>query len=288
MVPNKPPSFPPELEREIFEIAATEHPETIPTLVLVAHRVLHWIEPLLYRTLLLTQDLPQDKTALLLAAQRTPAKFTKYVRNLLLWPGDTSLHLDCAILLMSLCSGTSRLALFDPKHTMLPAIDNMRVDHLSVSLAYLFGHPSDPGQIDPGRPLFQALTHLDIWDSSEWALKVPIAQLPALTHLCVNEKQDLPLLLSIVKKCDKLCVLVNMYWSQFDLEEAAQPAPDFADDPRFVLMGLNSEEYVADWVAGATGRQDFWVRAEKFISKRKRGKIMPVSRCWIMNGDLID
>ncbi|KAJ7256890.1 hypothetical protein C8J57DRAFT_1343247 [Mycena rebaudengoi] len=250
MVPYTPPSFPPELEREIFEIAATEHPETIPTLVLVAHRVLHWIEPLLYRTLLLTRNLPQDKTALLLAAQRTPAKFTKYVRNLLLWPGDTSLHFDCAILLMSLCSGTSRLALFDPKHTMLPAIDNMRVDHLS-------------------------------------ALKVPIAQLPALTHLCVNEKQDLPLLLSIVKKCDKLCVLVNMYWSQFDLEEA-QPAPDFADDPRFVLMALDSEEYIADWVAGAKSGQDFWVRAEKFIAKRKRGEITPVSRCWIIDGDLID
>jgi hypothetical protein len=38
--PTTPPTCPPELEREIFEMAAAEHPEMMPTLVLVAHRVL--------------------------------------------------------------------------------------------------------------------------------------------------------------------------------------------------------------------------------------------------------
>jgi hypothetical protein len=36
------PAFPADLEREIFELAANRHPETMPSLMLVAHRVLQW------------------------------------------------------------------------------------------------------------------------------------------------------------------------------------------------------------------------------------------------------
>ncbi|KAJ7255664.1 hypothetical protein C8J57DRAFT_598725 [Mycena rebaudengoi] len=287
MVPNTPPSFPPELEREMFEMAATEHPNMMPTLVLVAHRVLQWIEPLLYRTLLLMQDSPRDKTALLLAIQRTPAKFTKYVQNLLVWPGEASPHDECAMLLISLCSGISRLALFDPKPTMLPALDNMRLDHLSVSLAILFGHSSNPGEINPDRPLFQALTHLCLWDDSRMIDGLPIAKLPALTHLCVNGRQDSLFLLSTLRNCAQFRVLVHMYWTRVALGRAQQ-TPDVVDDPRFVLMTLDVDGYLADWRAGAKGGQDFWARADRFIAKKKRGEIKPVSRCWIVDADLIE
>jgi hypothetical protein len=264
------------------------------------------IEPLLYRTLLLTRNSPQHKTALLLAAaQRTPAKFTKYVQNLLLWHGP---HAECTMLLLSLCSGISRLTLFDPKPAMLPFLDSMRVKHLSISLAQLSGHPSGLPEIDPGRPLFQAITHLELWDTSPLVAGTPIAQLPALTHLCVAEQHGLLPLLSFLKKSDKLCVLVNVYCFQVEFEKVQQ---DFVDDPRLVLMKLNFQGYVADWVAGAKGGQAFWRRAEKFIAKKKRGEIEPgrlppipppfslttnhhyysrlaVSRCWIVEEDLID
>lgn len=36
------PSFPPELERELFETTAYRYPNEIPTLLRVAHRVLIW------------------------------------------------------------------------------------------------------------------------------------------------------------------------------------------------------------------------------------------------------
>ncbi|KAJ7120747.1 hypothetical protein C8R43DRAFT_79800 [Mycena crocata] len=45
------PLFPPDIEREIFEITARESRSTIPGLVLVAQRVKFWLEPILYRTL---------------------------------------------------------------------------------------------------------------------------------------------------------------------------------------------------------------------------------------------
>ncbi|KAJ7472369.1 hypothetical protein B0H11DRAFT_2038757 [Mycena galericulata] len=44
-------AFPVELEREIFETAATLHRQSIPSLLRVARRVLIWIEPLLYKVI---------------------------------------------------------------------------------------------------------------------------------------------------------------------------------------------------------------------------------------------
>ncbi|KAJ7255712.1 hypothetical protein C8J57DRAFT_1345456, partial [Mycena rebaudengoi] len=187
------------------------------------------------------------------------------------------------MLLMSLCSGISRLALFNPKPAMLPALDNMRLDHLSCSLTHLFGIPADPGEINPRRPLFQALTHLTVWDISDWVDRLPIAALPTLTHLCLHGAHKSAFLLSMLKKCDRLHILVNMYWSQMDLMEA-HAGSDFVD-PRLVLIPL--EDYLADWAAGAKGGQDFWARAERFVAKKRRGEIKPASRCWIVEEDLI-
>ncbi|KAJ7743691.1 hypothetical protein DFH07DRAFT_943151 [Mycena maculata] len=42
-----------ELERQIFELAASLYPRTMPVLILVGRRVKIWIEPLLYRVLAL-------------------------------------------------------------------------------------------------------------------------------------------------------------------------------------------------------------------------------------------
>jgi hypothetical protein len=42
MLSSASPFFPPELERDIFECAAASHPETIPNLLVVSHRVREW------------------------------------------------------------------------------------------------------------------------------------------------------------------------------------------------------------------------------------------------------
>ncbi|KAF7377257.1 hypothetical protein MSAN_00146000 [Mycena sanguinolenta] len=48
-----PVTLPADLERTIFEITAFAAPECIPRLVLVAWRVKIWLEPILYRTLVI-------------------------------------------------------------------------------------------------------------------------------------------------------------------------------------------------------------------------------------------
>ncbi|KAJ6601998.1 hypothetical protein DFH09DRAFT_900153 [Mycena vulgaris] len=70
--------FPPELERNIFEISALANPGTIPRLILVARRVQEWLEPFLYRVVFLanTPPFPRLKlTILLRAIQNKPATF---------------------------------------------------------------------------------------------------------------------------------------------------------------------------------------------------------------------
>ncbi|KAJ6476755.1 hypothetical protein C8R47DRAFT_1220237 [Mycena vitilis] len=47
-----PPVLPAELEREIFEVASLSWPRSIPRFMLVAWRVYAWVEPLLYRVVI--------------------------------------------------------------------------------------------------------------------------------------------------------------------------------------------------------------------------------------------
>ncbi|KAJ7762942.1 hypothetical protein B0H16DRAFT_1687996 [Mycena metata] len=50
------PRLPSDLERLIFEIVALSNPTHIPSLVRVAWRAKHWVEPMLYRILIVTPD----------------------------------------------------------------------------------------------------------------------------------------------------------------------------------------------------------------------------------------
>ncbi|KAJ6571193.1 hypothetical protein B0H19DRAFT_1372372 [Mycena capillaripes] len=53
------PRLLPELEREIFEIAAVSRPMSISTLMLIAGRISDWVEPPLYRVVIITES-PRD------------------------------------------------------------------------------------------------------------------------------------------------------------------------------------------------------------------------------------
>ncbi|KAJ7255956.1 hypothetical protein C8J57DRAFT_1517678 [Mycena rebaudengoi] len=272
------PAFPPELEREVFEIAAIETPQSMPQLVRVVRLVCVWIEPLLYRTLILTWE--RDPDALRTAIEIHPAKFAKYLQNLLEW--EEPIDKDFFMHILSLCSGIRNLVMFSPHSKMVPSLEAMQLRRLSVILLDLVDGPSvDP----PPHPLFRTLTHLDLWDSNMTTL--PFSQFPALTHLSVNNlnAQSSPFLASTLRGCARLCVLVDMRMSPF---APGLEAHHSVDDPRFVLMCLTNEDYVADWKVGDDGGKDFWVRAELFVAKRKRGEVQPASRYWIEETDFCD
>ncbi|KAJ6511541.1 hypothetical protein C8R47DRAFT_1207871 [Mycena vitilis] len=98
------PFLPPDLEREIFDIVASEGMKSIPPLLRVAQRVKLWMEPLLYRVMLVregtlsdpggklfakTRDALMPARAVTAAIQRLPSIFFhKHVRHL---------YLDCRV-----------------------------------------------------------------------------------------------------------------------------------------------------------------------------------------------
>ncbi|KAJ7255628.1 hypothetical protein C8J57DRAFT_598331 [Mycena rebaudengoi] len=267
------PVLPPELERIIFELAATRHPKTMPTLLLVAQRVLHWIQPLLYRTLVFTRSPPCP------APELQPTKFTKFVQNLLIWGGFC--FKDSVTLLCSPDStGIQKLALIRSDPSMLPGLEKMQLRHLLIDLRQLFGPSS---AISPARPPFNALTHLTLLNGDA---RLKFAELPALTHLCVGGARDLASLSSTLVNCATLHVLVNLFWAHWAVE-LFKEAHDSINDPRFVIMSFTFDDYIGDWMLGANGGNDFWIRAEKFVAKRQRGEIQPASRCWIEESDFI-
>ncbi|KAJ7255626.1 hypothetical protein C8J57DRAFT_1345311 [Mycena rebaudengoi] len=278
------PSFPLELEREIFEIAATHHPETMPTLLLVAQRVLQWIEPLLYRTLVVG-----GRTLVLgrITARRLdpanllhlqPAKL-KHIQHLLVW------HYRSALLpVLPLCGHVERLGLRSDDPSMLTALEAMppALQHLSFINSFTLD------AIDPSRPLYRTLTHLDMFAWTRQKLDFQFAQLPALTHLGMHGARLPPFFFDLLHSCPRLHVLVSRiwFWSSWNRMQAHQPLDA---DPRFVMMFTEASinHFVQDWTLSAQGGKDLWARAELFIDKCRRGEIEPASRFWIEESDQI-
>ncbi|KAJ7905195.1 hypothetical protein B0H13DRAFT_2508677 [Mycena leptocephala] len=110
-------SFPLELEQEIFETTAVRHPETIPTLLRVCHRVHIWIEPFLYRVLYF-DNFNWDEP-FLIAADSKPLVFLQIaVRHALIFDSTSGVTPRFHKLLLE-CTGIVNLA-FDG--TLLPGL----------------------------------------------------------------------------------------------------------------------------------------------------------------------
>ncbi|KAJ7879057.1 hypothetical protein B0H14DRAFT_2710387 [Mycena olivaceomarginata] len=253
--------LPPELERLIFETAAELYPETIPNLLLVAVRVLEWIEPLKYRTFTLTvysSTCPQFRL-LQQAVKSKPVQFIHdNIRYLL---ADENFPAGSLDEVLPGCTGVISLALFHTHPPMVSQLEAIRPQRLSAPIASFFDHDT----VDLTLPLFSSLTHLDAFDSfvaSSWSDWSSLALLPMLTHLAFLNLANLGAD-KILAACRKLQVLIGMHEGRFG--------------PRFLTMVLSTEDYVVDWKIGVQGGMDFWARADAFVAKRRRGEIEPSS-----------
>ncbi|KAJ7268527.1 hypothetical protein C8J57DRAFT_1509711 [Mycena rebaudengoi] len=277
-------SFPPELEREIFEIAATQHPEMMPRLVRVARRVLVWyggmcpglskrsnvsmsrLEPQLYQTVMIRAS-ARNTNALLRATRRQPEKFAQYVERLLII--DLLPDPDTLLGVLSVCTGVRRLALFHSSPTMRPLLEKMQLYYLSTSSASLFGN----AQAGPVWPSFPMVTHLDLHQINT---HLDFAGFPALTHLCLRTTANgSPVPPTVLYNCNKLQVLINMYCGPHGIEGIKRIAPPNLPGPPLFIMRFRSQDYFSQLAGGANGVPDFWDRVERFAAKKRRGEIQP-------------
>ncbi|KAJ7176955.1 hypothetical protein C8R46DRAFT_1077852 [Mycena filopes] len=277
---SSPPCFSPDLERGIVETAAYSYLETIPPLLLVSHRVHEWIERIRYRTVTVDGKLSTLSVESLLRAIRSNIKppnfFADRVQHLFagytLFAGDDELAE-----VLSVCTGIQSLTIRSAPLTLLGAL---RPRRLSISLHGLLQDLRSPHL----PPMFSLVTHLELLDALDdlapGSILGELSRLPALTHLalynCSANATD------ILTGCAMLELLVDEHYSKGERELRH---PYTIDDMRFVSILLSNAEYTGDWVLGAQGGRDFWVRGDMFVAKKRRGEIEPSSRYWIEDGD---
>ncbi|KAJ7461191.1 hypothetical protein FB451DRAFT_1563001, partial [Mycena latifolia] len=270
MDPSSPPAFPPELERQIFEICALSRIVAIPRLMLVAWRVKQWVEPLFYRTLTIasegdlhwaTKGFPVFPIKMVLSAIKTrPATFFQdSVRNLLLY--DDSAGALAAIL--SVCTGVENLWLTSTNNNS-SVLESLPLKHLYAKLDPIFWI------FPPAHPVFSRITHLELFDYPDdtTVLSSRLPLIPQLTHLSFNHHDLLSICPHFLQTCISLSVLVcHDPWHNF----RSGSATALSSDVRFVVM--HHSDFLWDWQMGVYTGLDYWTRAESFIAKRRSGEI---------------
>ncbi|KAJ7620411.1 hypothetical protein FB45DRAFT_1094550 [Roridomyces roridus] len=265
------PLFPPDLERVIFELAASSSPFSIHKLMLVAWRVKEWIEPLRYHVAVAsstdgghysTRGYPQaDISQLLLTS---PSHLHRTVRHLCL----ANPHAKDTLSLLSNCPNVQSIWGSGPELKQLLTIQPRRLTRLHLDLERLFRPPTPP---DFTHRLFSHITHLEIFDrprTLDWTVWSGLASLPHLTHLAFNSEQFIYIFPDLLHACRALRVLALVVTGK----RVESPVPPvLLEDVRFVWMIC--AEYVKDWHAGAFIGRDFWTRAEEFIHMRRTGEV---------------
>ncbi|KAK6966518.1 hypothetical protein R3P38DRAFT_3154196 [Favolaschia claudopus] len=258
------PVFTPELEQEIFETASIREQSIIPTLLRVCHRVHDWVEPMLYRVLVISDfDLPA------LAALRSKSSIFKEraVRHVYIeYDGESA-----AQELLSEFPGIESLVI-NGHHTqdLLQVMDALRPSRLNIWVPGTSISRWPAATLS--RPLFSRVTHLDLYRDPEpedddrqasweegWST---LASLPALTHLCLDHSLARDIIRPIVENCISLKVMIAAFWSFHRGEEAAkfaQELPSTVRDLRVVVMTM--AEFKEDWERGCKG----------FLERRRQG-----------------
>ncbi|KAJ7461168.1 hypothetical protein FB451DRAFT_1562985 [Mycena latifolia] len=268
-----PPTFPSELEREIFEICALSRPISIPKLMLVAWRVKEWIEPILYRTITIGSGVEPEEThpifptakILFKAVRHKPSTFLQNtVRNLYL----LNHFVDDFPALLASCKGLENLwmrALTAGRDdsVLLPLFASFRLKHLYSNVNWFLR------AFPPTHPFFSQITHLELFDYVDDTTISSLSLIPQLTHLSFTQSPFIPMCLHILDTYPSLCVLVFLDRWRGDLFGIYAPA--LANDVRFVV--IRHRGFLQDWHRGVSTGSDYWRRAEIFIAKRRSGEI---------------
>ncbi|KAK7038503.1 hypothetical protein R3P38DRAFT_2906271, partial [Favolaschia claudopus] len=266
--PMTQPSFPPELEREIFETTAVRDPNCIPTLLLVCRRAKIWIHPLLYRVLSLSSPEAEGGPTFLAFNSQSPTFLRNVVRHISLF--EVSIR-SCEDLLKK-CTGTIDLSLdmeLDPE--FLISLNMTRLQRLAITA------PSSAVPINWNWA--SSLTHLDVFQGSgfagltSWDKWRGIASLPSLTHLAVSPVIADVVLPRAIEELPhlRLLVVTNYPWGRDEGISFAENKITVRD-LRIVVIVLETR-YEEDWKKGAWGGDDFWVRAERFVSRKRAGEV---------------
>ncbi|KAJ7136408.1 hypothetical protein C8R43DRAFT_1132557 [Mycena crocata] len=234
---NRLPALPGELDCEIFETAAFIRPASISTLILVAWPET-WLEPLLYRTILLT-DFPLEdldghppvihpvETIIHMLHSKPPDLLASSVRHVFM----TGFPAEVATSILSACAGVEDIQTFDNETlaALLPLIARLPLRRLFCYLGVPFGGI-----------LFDLVSH---GTKAETQLWMKLALLPKLTHIAFNDPGPVSIWLALLRTCRSLHVLVVLTAVPV-IENYLKKEEELVWDARFV--GMNCAMYLRD------------------------------------------
>ncbi|KAF7296094.1 hypothetical protein MKEN_01424500 [Mycena kentingensis (nom. inval.)] len=287
------PRLPPELERDIFELAALLNPECMPPLLLVAHRVKIWIEPLLYRVLRICFDgIPAKPTPgkahrlgsiRKMLARRDPAFLLANIHHISFTESPSARPGDSGILdVLCVCQGPdSKMEDLCLPPTMYHACPSL-VDRLaelpnirrfSGSIIQLIVCAGQPDSF-PSHPFFERLTHMNLADRSDPRTTVAerlfthLPDLPNLTHLAFHDNRvGNHACVQVLRECRTLRVFAIVCSSKNGVQIARGRHKELELDVRFAVLFVADTRW--DWEVGARGGLDMWTRAEDIVARKR-------------------
>ncbi|KAF8645119.1 hypothetical protein AX16_007948 [Volvariella volvacea WC 439] len=257
------PILPPELEELIFKLAAWGDRAHAPRLLLVAHRVHYWVEPIVYDTIVCSSHCEWHP----LCPQPPVARYAGHVRHLLLVDLDIDDH--CWEHL-SACRRVEDLAIWaelTPK--TISWISGLPLKRLSVHIEDLFRD----GTLDFRHPVFFNITHLDILDDIDfWGRLDELPLLPDLTHLSLNGPNvDYATVDHILKNCKRLRVLFLVHGNKY-LDTLPQDRRIVVPEHLGGHDGRVVNEWVDEWKLGCVAGEDYWERADRLVASREQAR----------------
>ncbi|KAJ7498849.1 hypothetical protein FB451DRAFT_12690 [Mycena latifolia] len=260
------PELPPELEREIFELALRTNRQDAAfklTLSLVARRVQFWVDLAFYEMVTISHETQATKFVKLIASKLKPPDFFTAVKILCL-PYSVTGEQACAIL--SACTKVQMLACWvdctdSPELPLL--VSRLPLRRLSIEYQHFLEIPV------VASTWLSNLTHVDLvlWDFGLSDIDLStLSRLPRVTHVALPLYRTASAHAAIVcSSCPNLRVLVII--SDPNREEDTDPAQNYLFDPRIVVEA-GPTNIIQDWEALYFGLPDLWSYAEDAIAQR--------------------
>nr|GAT57085.1 predicted protein [Mycena chlorophos] len=280
------PRLPPELEQEIFELASTAHPETVPTLIRVARRVQEWTEPFLYRTLRVRDS--TRLSAFIAALHTKPASFLARGLRHVLFESVPECTNELCLEIIAKCPhitsvGTTNTFCGPAAFDGLASLRHLR--RMAVSLCEImpWDDTADDFEwerlcVDPARasPALARITHLSLHDNMDQTHHLVLDALPCmpcLTHLRLKLR-GLPAdtarsMLSSRRPRLEVLLLTMGYRSDASIKTFP------VDDIRLVcgLAHDSYDEFWDEWTKSSLGEDDMWTVAEELVDRRRQSQL---------------
>ncbi|TFK64267.1 hypothetical protein BDN72DRAFT_963323 [Pluteus cervinus] len=256
-----PSSFPVELERAIFEDAAHLSRHSIPTFMLVAHRVKEWMEPQLYSIVIAHQSsrCPKGYTPPIDRIE----SYAHHVRHFLVY-SVRNFGFDQLIKHLTLCTNLIDVGLWVPHQDpqIFTTLSSLPLQRLSGYLSRIW--PDISTQIGGVQTPFLGLTHLELLDSDiTWSSIKWLTNLENLTHLSLQGSPSSELVQKIFASCNNLRLIIQ------------EGQKELSGDNRVVHVSpqLTHSTYSEDWLCQARCEHAFWDIAEEMVNRRQREDI---------------